>query len=58
MFDRLPPDQVELQKQMTTVEHRIGTPEDVALVVAWLAEGQSRWISGQTLNASGGYSMM
>jgi NAD(P)-dependent dehydrogenase (short-subunit alcohol dehydrogenase family) len=33
---------------------RIGHPDDVADVVAFLASPQGRWITGQTLDASGG----
>jgi NAD(P)-dependent dehydrogenase (short-subunit alcohol dehydrogenase family) len=33
---------------------RIGEPEDVAEVVAFLASEEGRWITGQTLEASGG----
>jgi 3-oxoacyl-[acyl-carrier protein] reductase len=33
---------------------RIGQPEDVAGVVAFLANGESRWVTGQVIEASGG----
>jgi 3-oxoacyl-[acyl-carrier protein] reductase len=33
---------------------RLGQAEDVADVIAWLASDQARWITGQTLDASGG----
>jgi 3-oxoacyl-[acyl-carrier protein] reductase len=33
---------------------RLGTPEDIADVVAFLAAPQSRWISGQVIRANGG----
>ncbi|OZM81928.1 3-ketoacyl-ACP reductase [Pseudonocardia sp. MH-G8] len=41
--------------QMTPLG-RIGTPEDVAEVVAFLASAESRWVTGQTIGASGGLS--
>lgn len=33
---------------------RVGQPEDVADVVGFLASDQGRWISGQSIEASGG----
>ena len=33
---------------------RLGEPEDIADVVAFLASDQARWITGQTLHAGGG----
>ncbi|EKG13594.1 Short-chain dehydrogenase/reductase SDR, partial [Macrophomina phaseolina MS6] len=50
----LPEQAVEILKATTPLEHRLGTPEDIALVVAMLAEPASRWITGQTIQASGG----
>lgn len=34
---------------------RIGTPSDIADVVAFLASADARWITGQVLLASGGF---
>lgn len=45
MLENIPKDLVKLERTMTPVEHR------------WLAEAQSRWISGQTISASGGYTI-
>ena len=36
---------------------RFGTPEDVANAVAWLCSDQSSFITGETLNVSGGWYM-
>jgi NAD(P)-dependent dehydrogenase (short-subunit alcohol dehydrogenase family) len=33
---------------------RVGTPEDVAAAVVWLAGPQSSFVSGQTLLVDGG----
>ena len=33
---------------------RVGTPEDIADVVAFLASGQAAWVTGQTIGANGG----
>jgi len=57
MFDRLPPELIEKQNAATPVENRPGKPEDIARVVAWLAEEQSQWIRGQSISASGGLMM-
>ncbi len=57
MYQGLPQDLVEMQKKMTKVENRLGTVDDIAQVVAFLAEEGARWISGQVLSASGGFSM-
>jgi len=35
---------------------RLGQPADIASVVAFLVSGEGRWISGQLLNADGGFS--
>ncbi|MEU5807397.1 MULTISPECIES: SDR family oxidoreductase [unclassified Streptomyces] len=37
-----------------SVFHRLGTAEEVADVVAFLASPDSRWVTGQHLNATGG----
>jgi len=33
---------------------RLGTPEDIADVVAFLASDEARWVTGQNLRANGG----
>ncbi len=33
---------------------RLGTPEDIAAVVAFLAGPDGGWVNGQTLRANGG----
>jgi len=48
-------DDVAMEAQRTPVERRVGRPDDIAQVVAWLASEDSRWISGQCICASGGY---
>ena len=36
---------------------RLGTPEDVAATVAFLASGKASWITGETVNVNGGMHM-
>jgi 3-oxoacyl-[acyl-carrier protein] reductase len=57
MLDNIPKDIVEGQKRGTPVENRLGTKEEVADVVAWLAGPDSRWVTGQSLSVSGGWAM-
>jgi 3-oxoacyl-[acyl-carrier protein] reductase len=37
---------------------RMGTPEDIADIVGFLASGDSRWVSGNVVTANGGLVMM
>ena len=41
-------------REKTLLGHRLGRPEDIAAVVAFLAGPDAAWITGQVLNASGG----
>jgi 3-oxoacyl-[acyl-carrier protein] reductase len=34
---------------------RWGRPEDIAAVVTWLAGDESAWVTGQVINAEGGF---
>ncbi|KAF2144645.1 uncharacterized protein K452DRAFT_222379 [Aplosporella prunicola CBS 121167] len=58
MMRDVPDDWVKEMKQNTPCENRLGTPEDIARVVAFLAGPDSRWITGQCISASGGYVML
>lgn len=49
---------IDASAAVTPVERRTGTPDDVTQIVAWLAGESSRWISGQTISASGGSVMI
>jgi len=55
MLEKIPRELVEMQKRTTPVEGRLGTVEDMARVVAWLAGPESGWVSGQCVSASGGW---
>ncbi|KAK5055315.1 hypothetical protein LTR84_013065 [Exophiala bonariae] len=57
MLDSIPKEIVQMQKESTPVEKRVGMPYEVSNVVSWLASEESAWISGQTLNVSGGWTM-
>jgi len=51
------PGPVQSDKESTPLEHRVGTVEEIAGVVSWLAGPDSRWVTGQTISASGGWAM-
>lgn len=53
MLGRWEPEWIAEDAARTPVQRRVGTPDDVAQVVAWLASEQSRWVSGQTISACG-----
>ncbi|KAK6496991.1 hypothetical protein TWF481_001970 [Arthrobotrys musiformis] len=57
MLDTIPEKIKGRQKEDTPVERRFGTKDEVSDVVVWLAGEGSRWVSGQTLNVSGGWTM-
>jgi 3-oxoacyl-[acyl-carrier protein] reductase len=57
MLDNIPKDIVEAQKKATPIENRVGTVEEVARVVCWLAGEDASWVTGQTISASGGWAM-
>jgi 3-oxoacyl-[acyl-carrier protein] reductase len=42
------------QLAATNAFKRLGTPEDIAKVVAFLATDEAKWISGQSIGANGG----
>ncbi|MER7505774.1 SDR family oxidoreductase [Nonomuraea pusilla] len=48
-----PPEALERSKAFTALG-RLGTPEDIASVVAFLAGPDGRWVTGQNLLATGG----
>ena len=52
-FKGKPPELVERIAKMAPLE-RLGSPEDIAAAVAFLAGPDGRWINGQTLRANGG----
>lgn len=57
MLDTIPPEIVKTQKEGTPVQKRVGQPQEIADVVSWLAGPESSWVSGQTINVSGGWTM-
>lgn len=52
-LDGKTPEQVEALAKNPPLE-RLGTPEDIANVVAFLASPEGHWINGQVLRANGG----
>ncbi|KAK4165559.1 3-oxoacyl-reductase [Cladorrhinum sp. PSN259] len=57
MLENIPVDIVNGQKARTPVGNRVGTVEEIAKIVAWLASEESSWVSGQVVSASGGLEM-
>ena len=53
----VPLELLESSKKATPMERRLGTTDDIAQLVAFLAEERSRWITGQAISASGGLTM-
>ena len=47
------PEMIDRFAKMNPLE-RLGTPEDIAAAVAFLAGPDGAWINGQTLRANGG----
>ncbi|KAJ6261680.1 hypothetical protein Dda_2478 [Drechslerella dactyloides] len=57
MLDTVPERIKGRQREDTPVEHRFGRKDEVSDVVVWLAGEGSGWVSGQTINVSGGWTM-
>jgi 3-oxoacyl-[acyl-carrier protein] reductase len=53
MFGRLSPE-YQQQAAASSPFNRLGTPEDIADIVAFLVGKEARWISGQEICANGG----
>ncbi|KAJ4388622.1 hypothetical protein N0V93_006081 [Gnomoniopsis smithogilvyi] len=53
MFRKLPQDVIDSVLEQTPAG-RVGTADDIGAVVGFLAEEQSRWVTGQILNVAGG----
>ena len=57
MLEKIPREIVEMQMVNTPLQNRVGTVDDVAKIVGWLAGEESRWVTGQVISASGGWAM-
>ncbi|MBW4579536.1 MAG: glucose 1-dehydrogenase [Tildeniella nuda ZEHNDER 1965/U140] len=53
MFGNMPPE-VQQQAAASSPFHRVGTPQDIADVVAFLVSEEARWLTGQDICANGG----
>ncbi len=56
MTDKLTDEQRKRMQDLIPL-HELGTPEDVADAVAFLASSAARYITGQTINVCGGMVM-
>lgn len=54
MLQKVIPAEVQQRMIQTTALRRVGTPEDIADVVAFLASHEARWITGQVVGVNGG----
>ena len=54
MLQQVIPPYVQQQMANSTALRRLGQPDDIADVVAFLCSEEARWITGQTLIANGG----
>jgi 3-oxoacyl-[acyl-carrier protein] reductase len=50
-----PSDELRAQLRSAFPAGRWGRPDDIAPVVSWLASEQSGWVTGQVINAEGGF---
>jgi 3-oxoacyl-[acyl-carrier protein] reductase len=50
----MPVEMVEEIRGKQTAERRLGVPEDIAMIVGFLASEESRWINGANVPANGG----
>ena len=50
----MPEEVLEKTKARQTADHRMGVPEDIAMVVGFLASEESRWINDTNVLANGG----
>jgi 3-oxoacyl-[acyl-carrier protein] reductase len=57
LLNGIPNEIISMQKAATPIENRLGTVQDIADIVGFLAEEKSRWITGQVISASGGWAM-
>lgn len=57
LAETLPPGMIEDHASRTPMNNRSGSIDDVAQIVGFLAEEGSRWITGQSISATGGYYM-
>lgn len=52
--DIVPVEYLEAMMNEATAEKRLGTPEDIAYIVGFLASEEARWVQGASISANGG----
>ena len=58
MLDQVDPQVVDAQKKATPIESRVGKAEEVAAIIAFLAEDRSSWVTGQCISARSDFSLV
>ena len=56
MVQAMPEEVLNTMKEKVPLK-RLGTPEEIAAIYAFLASDEGHWVTGQTIEASGGYKL-
>jgi 3-oxoacyl-[acyl-carrier protein] reductase len=51
----LSPEMRKTLQELTPLEKRFGTPEEVANVAVFLATSEASWVTGQNIELAGGF---
>jgi len=54
MLSSMPQEAIDKMASEATALRRLGTPDDIARSIIWLASADAEWVTGQVIQASGG----